>query len=160
MDEATGTPGGLYDHALFEEGRGHVLVYRPAADPPREGRVRPVTLPAVELAVTSHVGEHDDIDVTYGELGAWVVTNALAVAGPVREHSLVGRATRPTRRPGGPRSAGRFSAWPHADGLIGRPWVHPPTDALPGSADPSGSGGSRGGQDWWVLVMLLLLAGR
>jgi hypothetical protein len=29
--------------------------------------VHPVTLPVVELAVTTHVGERDDIDVTYGE---------------------------------------------------------------------------------------------
>lgn len=90
VGEAAGPPGGLYDNALFEEGRGHVLVYRPAARPPRRGRVRPVTLPAVELAVTTHVGAHDDIEVTYGELGAWVVANALAVAGPVREVYLVG----------------------------------------------------------------------
>lgn len=65
-------------------------MYRPTADPPLSGRVHPVTLPAVELAVTTHMGEHDDIDVTYGELGSWVVTNALAVAGPVRETYLVG----------------------------------------------------------------------
>jgi DNA-binding transcriptional MerR regulator len=90
VGEATGVPGGLYDNALFEDGHGHVLVYRPTADLPRSGRVHPVTLPAVELAVTVHVGEHDDIDVTYGELGAWVVANALAVAGPVREAYLVG----------------------------------------------------------------------
>ena len=90
VGEPTGVPGGRYDNALFEDGRGHLLVYRPTADPPHSGRVHPVTLPAVELAVTTHVGEHDDIDVTYGELGAWVVANALAVAGPVREHYLVG----------------------------------------------------------------------
>ncbi|MGY1640568.1 GyrI-like domain-containing protein [Geodermatophilus sp. SYSU D00703] len=88
--ERTGAPGGLYDNALFETGRGHLLVYRPSADPPRSGRVHPVTLPAVELAVTTHSGGHDDIDVTYGELGAWVVRNALVVAGPVRERYLVG----------------------------------------------------------------------
>ena len=87
---AAGVPGGLYDNALFEDGRGHALVYRPVAGPPRSGRVHPATLPAVELAVTVHAGEHDDIDVTYGELGAWVVGNALAVAGPVRETYLVG----------------------------------------------------------------------
>ncbi|MGY1640667.1 MerR family transcriptional regulator [Geodermatophilus sp. SYSU D00703] len=98
--EPTGVSGGLYDNALFETGRGHVLVYRPTADPPRTGRVRPVTLPAVELAVTSHVGAHDDIEVTYGELGAWVVANALAVAGPVREHYL-----------GGPRDTAEPGAW-------------------------------------------------
>jgi DNA-binding transcriptional MerR regulator len=90
VKEPTGVPGGLYDNALFENGRGHVLVYRPTADPPRSGRVHPVTLPAVELALTTHGGEHDDIDVTYGEVGAWVVANALAVAGPVRETYLVG----------------------------------------------------------------------
>ena len=77
-------------------GAGH----RPTAQPPRSGRVHPVTRPAVELAVTTHVGEHDDIDVTYGELGAWVVGNALAVAGPVRETCLVG-----------PRDTADPSAW-------------------------------------------------
>lgn len=90
VDRAAGPPGGLYDNTLFEEGRGHVLVYRPTTAPPRHGRVHPVTLPAVELAVTTHVGDHDDIDVTYGELGAWVVANALTVDGPVRETYLVG----------------------------------------------------------------------
>ncbi|WP_369255220.1 MerR family transcriptional regulator [Geodermatophilus amargosae] len=100
VGEPTGVPGGLYDNALFEDGGGHVLVYRPTADPPRSGRVHPVTLPAVELAVTTHVGEHDDIDVTYGELGVWVVANALAVAGPVRESYPVG-----------PRDTADPSAW-------------------------------------------------
>ncbi|MBZ2194612.1 MerR family transcriptional regulator [Occultella gossypii] len=90
VGEQTGAPGGLYDNSLFENGHGHVLVYRPASEPPRRGRVHPVILPAVELATTTHVGAHDDIDVTYGDLGAWVVANALAVAGPVREHYLVG----------------------------------------------------------------------
>jgi DNA-binding transcriptional MerR regulator len=85
-----GVPGGVYDNALFETGRGHVLVHLPAAEPPHSGRVHPVTLPAVELAVTTHVGAHDDIDVTYGELGAWVAGHLLAVAGPVRETYLVG----------------------------------------------------------------------
>jgi DNA-binding transcriptional MerR regulator len=91
VHDPTGVPGGLYDNALFEDGRGHALLYRPTAQPPRRGRVHPVTLPAVELAVTTHVGEHGDIEVTYGELGTWVVGNALAVAGPVRETYLVGR---------------------------------------------------------------------
>lgn len=85
-----GPPGGLYDDALFERGRGHLLLYRPAADPPTRGRVHPVRLPAAELAVTTHEGEHDGIDVTYGQLGTWVARNALTVAGPVRERYLVG----------------------------------------------------------------------
>jgi hypothetical protein len=88
--EPAGAPGGMYDDALFQTGRGHAVVYLPTARPPHRGRVHPVTLPAVELAVAVHVGRHDDIDVTYGEVGAWVVRNALRVAGPVRESYLVG----------------------------------------------------------------------
>ena len=88
--ERLGPPGGRYDDALFTAGRGDVLVHRPVADPPARGRVAPVTLPAVELAVTVHRGPHDDIDVTYGRLGAWVVDHALVVDGPVEETYLVG----------------------------------------------------------------------
>lgn len=92
---ATGPLGGTYDDALFEQGRGRALLYLPTDDPPRTGRVRPVTLPAAELAVTAHVGDHDTADVTYGQLGTWVVGNAMAVAGPVREVYLVGPADSP-----------------------------------------------------------------
>ena len=84
-----GPAGGLFDDALFEHGRGRVLLYRPTPEPPTRGRVQPVTLPAVELVVTTHAGEHEGIEVTYGELGTWVVRNALTVAGPVRERYLV-----------------------------------------------------------------------
>ncbi|SEO83133.1 GyrI-like domain-containing protein [Trujillonella endophytica] len=50
--------------------------------------------------MATHVGAHDDIDVTYGELGAWVVEHLLAVAGPVRETYLVG-----------PRDTAQPAAW-------------------------------------------------
>ncbi|MGH3389949.1 MAG: GyrI-like domain-containing protein [Actinomadura sp.] len=86
----TGPPGGTYANELFTEGRGDVLVYRPVATPPAAGRVRPVILPAVELAVTVHPGPHDDIDVTYGRLGAYVTDHALAIDGPVQETYLMG----------------------------------------------------------------------
>ena len=85
-----GPSGGVYDNALFEAGRGRVLAHRPCASPPARGRVHPAVLPAVDLAVATHLGDHDDIDVSYGELGAWVARNALAIAGPVRETYLVG----------------------------------------------------------------------
>ncbi|MAT05505.1 MAG: MerR family transcriptional regulator [Acidimicrobiaceae bacterium] len=100
VSSPAGSPGGLYDNSLFETGRGHLLVYRATENPPSVGRVHPVTLPPVDLAVATHVGEHDDIDVTYGELGAWVVNNALAVDGPVRETYLVG-----------PRDTSTSTAW-------------------------------------------------
>lgn len=90
-----GPPGGRYDNELFSAGRGTVLVYRPAIDPPSYGRVKPVELPAVELAATVHHGTHDDIDVTYGRLGAWVVEHALAVDGPVHETYVVGPRDNP-----------------------------------------------------------------
>jgi effector-binding domain-containing protein len=89
-DAVAGPPGGSYDNALFEQERGRALVYLPTAAPPRTGRVHPADLPAAELAVATHVGEHDGIEVTYGELGTWVVENAMSVAGPVREVYLVG----------------------------------------------------------------------
>lgn len=93
--ERLGPPGGHYANELFSEGRGSVLVYRPVADPPERGRVRPTELPAAELATVVHHGAHDDIDVTYGRLGAWVVEHALAVDGPVHERYLVSPADTP-----------------------------------------------------------------
>ncbi|MHC1558279.1 MerR family transcriptional regulator [Actinomycetospora sp. C-140] len=88
---AAGPLGGTFDNALFEQERGHALLYLPTAfAPPRTGRVHPADLPPVELAVTTHVGEHDGVEVTYGQLGTWVVENAMSVAGPVRERYLVG----------------------------------------------------------------------
>ncbi len=85
-----GPCGGLYDNELFTDERGNAVVYVPAADPPSSGRVRPFVVPAAELAITVHHGPHDDIDVSYGQLGTYVTQHALAVAGPVRETYLVG----------------------------------------------------------------------
>jgi len=47
-------------------------------------------VPAAELAITVHHGPHDDIDVSYGQLGTYITEHALAVAGPVRETYLAG----------------------------------------------------------------------
>jgi DNA-binding transcriptional MerR regulator len=98
--ERTGPPGGLYDNALFTEERGTAVVFVPVAEPPRSGRVEPFEIPAAELAVTTHAGAHDDIDVTYGALGTYVAEHALAVAGPVREYYLAG-----------PRDTSDATAW-------------------------------------------------
>jgi DNA-binding transcriptional MerR regulator len=85
-----GPPGVLVDDALFTVGRGQLVVHVPADRAPTTGRVRPRDVPAADLAVRTHVGDHDTIDVTYGELGRWVAEHALAVDGPVRETHLVG----------------------------------------------------------------------
>ncbi|GAA4539246.1 MerR family transcriptional regulator [Pseudonocardia xishanensis] len=85
-----GTPGGLYANALFTDGAGHLTVFVPTDRPVTAGRVRPVVLPARELALTVHRGPHDDIDLTYGALGAHLAEHALVVDGPVHENYLVG----------------------------------------------------------------------
>jgi DNA-binding transcriptional MerR regulator len=95
-----GPCGGLYDNELFTDDRGNAVVYVPVADPPAAGRVRPFTVPAAELAITMHHGPHDDIDVSYGQLGTYVTEHALAVSGPVRETYLTG-----------PRDTGDSAAW-------------------------------------------------
>jgi DNA-binding transcriptional MerR regulator len=93
--EMSGPPGGRYANELFTAGRGEVLVYRAVAAPPAHMRVAPVELPPVELATTVHHGPHDDIDVTYGRLGKWVIEHALVVDGPIYESYLVGPRDNP-----------------------------------------------------------------
>jgi DNA-binding transcriptional MerR regulator len=88
--DVSGPPGGRYANELFTSGGGEVLVYRSVSQPPTEGRVAPVVLPKVELATTVHHGSHDDITVTYGRLGRWVVEHALMVDGPIYESYFVG----------------------------------------------------------------------
>jgi DNA-binding transcriptional MerR regulator len=88
--ERTGPPGGHFANELFTDGAGEMAVYRPVRSPRASGRIEVVELPAAELAVTVHPGPHDDINVTYGRLGGWVVDHALAVDGPVREIYVVG----------------------------------------------------------------------
>ena len=86
----TGPPGGRYDNELFTEGRGEMIVFRPVREPRAAGRIEVTELRAAELAVTVHHGPHDDLDVTYGRLGAWVVEHALGVDGPIHETYEVG----------------------------------------------------------------------
>src|ERR1700722_1681758 len=88
--EMTGPPGGMYDNELFTKGRGRAVVYHRVEHPPALGRLRPFPLPAAELAITVHRGGHSELDISYGQLGAYVTDHALAVARPVREAYLVG----------------------------------------------------------------------
>lgn len=83
--ERTAPPGGRYANELFTEDFGAVTVFRPVRGPRSLGRIEVLELPAVDLAVTVHPGPHDDLAVTYGRLGAWVVDHALAVDGPIHE---------------------------------------------------------------------------
>jgi DNA-binding transcriptional MerR regulator len=88
--ERTGPPGGRYTNELFTAGAGTMTVYRPVREPRAAGRIEIIELPPVDLAIAVHSGRHDDIDVTYGRLGSWVVEHALAVDGPVDETYVTG----------------------------------------------------------------------
>ncbi|HZS40408.1 MAG TPA: GyrI-like domain-containing protein, partial [Polyangia bacterium] len=90
--EAEGPGGGLYHTELFSEDEGDATVFVPVRGPVRTvGRAAPIVIPAAELAVTVHAGSHDDIDRTYGALGAYVQEHELGLDGPIRESYLVDR---------------------------------------------------------------------
>jgi hypothetical protein len=59
-----------------------VVVYIPVADPPVRGAAERFVIPATGLATTVHTGPHDDIDVTYAALGAYVSQPSWDLAGP------------------------------------------------------------------------------
>jgi effector-binding domain-containing protein len=86
-----GQAGGIFAGDLFTHERGDATVFVPCAEPVRPvGRVVPLTVPAVEIAVITHHGSHQDIDLAYGALGAYVAEHALGVDGPLRELYVVG----------------------------------------------------------------------
>jgi DNA-binding transcriptional MerR regulator len=88
---SAGSPGGVFSPELFTDERGEATIFIPAERPVRPmGRVRPLQVPAAELATTMHDGAHNDIDRAYGALGEYVAEHALAVAGPIREYYVVG----------------------------------------------------------------------
>ncbi|MEU6509024.1 MerR family transcriptional regulator [Streptomyces sp. NPDC046942] len=88
----TGHPGGVFADELFTSHRGQATVFVPCAGPVRPvGRVRPLMVPAMELAVIEHCGPPTEVDRAYGTLAAYVARHALAVSGPIREYYLVGR---------------------------------------------------------------------
>jgi DNA-binding transcriptional MerR regulator len=87
----SGATGGIFANHLFTHGRGEATIYIPCTDPVRPtGRVAPLAVPAAELAVTTHLGSHRDVDRAYGSLGAYVTEHALGIEGPVREFYVVG----------------------------------------------------------------------
>ena len=86
-----GPAGGLFASELFTRDRGDATVFVPvAADVRAVGRVTPRVIPAAELAVATHHGSLDDIDVTYGRLGSYVTAHEIGVDGPLREYYLAG----------------------------------------------------------------------
>jgi DNA-binding transcriptional MerR regulator len=90
--KATGPEGGLFETELFSEERGEVVLFVPVRG--RVGGVGRTTsrvIPATELAIVRHHGNHSDIDRAYGALGTHVAEHEIGVEGPIREHYLCSR---------------------------------------------------------------------
>ncbi|HEY3676555.1 MAG TPA: MerR family transcriptional regulator [Candidatus Tumulicola sp.] len=88
---AAGSAGGIFSNEVFLEARGEATIFVPFNGEihPR-GRVEQRTIPKVELAIITYAGSHDDVDIAYGALGAYVTEHTLAVDAPIREYYVVG----------------------------------------------------------------------
>ena len=91
---ATGPAGGIYSNDIFTEENGEATVFLPCNVAFRStGRIAPMIVPAIELAITTHAGPHAGIDRAYGALATYVADHALSVEGPIHEYYLVDRHT-------------------------------------------------------------------
>ena len=94
--KAAGSSGALWSTELFTEGDGDATVFVPVTGEVRPaGRARPLVVPAAELAIAVHNGDHTDVARTYGALGTYVAEHEVGVEGPVREYYLVDRFNTP-----------------------------------------------------------------
>lgn len=86
-----GPRAGLYPAEFFRlDDGGEVVAYVPVAGPVRvTGRVRPLEIPAAELAIAVHHGGFGNLDSTYGALGTWVAEREIGLDGPIREQYIV-----------------------------------------------------------------------
>lgn len=84
--QVAGAAGGLYDECLFQHEPGEATVYIPVTTPRDLGRIKPLVIPAAEVAVTTHHGSHADIDLAYAQLGSYVAEHELAVGWQLREY--------------------------------------------------------------------------
>jgi DNA-binding transcriptional MerR regulator/effector-binding domain-containing protein len=122
-----GPPGGVFASELFQHEHGQATVFVPVEGPGDGGvraigRVTPVTIPAAEMAVISHLGPLSDADLSYAALGSYATRHEISVDGPLREYYLRGAGDTADEaewrteigwpifradRPGAPRGAGR-----------------------------------------------------
>ncbi len=86
-----GPVGGMFANDFFTQERGEATIYVPCARPIRTtGRVASITVPECDLALVTHVGNHNDVDRSYGSLAVYVAEYAVGVDGPIREIYHVG----------------------------------------------------------------------
>jgi DNA-binding transcriptional MerR regulator len=85
-----GPAGGIYSDGLFADERGEATVFIPyVGEIQAVGRVRPMVIPAAELASVTHQGPVKGLDLAYGALAAHVARDELGVDGPIREYYTV-----------------------------------------------------------------------
>jgi DNA-binding transcriptional MerR regulator len=84
--QVTGSAGGLYDECLFQHEPGEAIVYIPVTTPLELGRIKPLVIPAAEVAVITHHGSHADIDLAYAQLGSYIAEHELTVGWQLREY--------------------------------------------------------------------------
>jgi DNA-binding transcriptional MerR regulator/effector-binding domain-containing protein len=84
--QIAGPAGGLYDECLFHHEAGGATVFIPVTTPRELGRVKPLIIPAAEVAVTAYQGPHSDIDLAYGRLGSYVAEHELEIGWQLREY--------------------------------------------------------------------------
>jgi DNA-binding transcriptional MerR regulator len=85
-----GVDGALFPTEFFAEEAGTLVAFVPVREVPARlpARVTSYDVPASRLAVTTFDGPPLDLDRAYGALGRWVVEQASASEGPVRERYL------------------------------------------------------------------------
>jgi len=85
----TGPSGGLYTSELIQQEYGEAVVFIPVEGPVRAiGRIESFEVPAAELAIITHHGALDDIDLTYADLGRYTTRHEISVDGPLHEYYL------------------------------------------------------------------------
>lgn len=94
-----GADGALFASELLEEEHGELVAFVPVAGAAgASGRARVRTLAPTEYAVALHRGSFEDLDQTFGALGAAVAERAIGVQGPIREDYLVSSFDTPDER--------------------------------------------------------------
>jgi DNA-binding transcriptional MerR regulator len=89
--QPAGPAGGMYASEIFQHGRGDATVFIPTDGAARAiGRVERLVVPPAELAIMLHRGSLANGDLTYGALGAHVISHEISVEGPLREYYIVG----------------------------------------------------------------------
>jgi effector-binding domain-containing protein len=85
-----GPAGGIYDCDLYATERGQATVFIPSVgELQAAGRVKFTVIPAVELAIVTHRGSVEGLDLAYGALAAHVARHEIGVDGPIREYYTV-----------------------------------------------------------------------